>query len=110
MNIYVANLSFNTKSEDLRSFFSPYGELKSVNVIVDKVTNRSRGFGFVEMDDEVAAKKAISELDGMTIDNRVIKVNEARPKEERAPRTQGRYDNRPSDGFNNSKSYNENRY
>lgn len=81
MNIYVSNLSFAVKDEDLREFFAEYGEVASAKVIMDKFTNRSRGFAFVEMPDEAAAQKAIQELDGATVDGRSIKVNVARPKE-----------------------------
>lgn len=89
MNIYVSNLSFAVKDEDLRGFFEEYGEVSSAKVIMDKFTNRSRGFGFVEMSDKTAAEQAIKELDGATVDGRVIKVNEARPKEERSDRNGG---------------------
>ena len=104
MNIYVSNLSFNVQDEDLREFFAPYGEVTSAKVIMDRLTNQSRGFGFIEMPDEEASRKAIAELDGATVENRTIKVNEARPKEERP----GRSDN--GGGFNNGNSYNKNRY
>jgi RNA recognition motif-containing protein len=104
MNIYVSNLSFNVQDEDLREFFAPYGEVTSAKVIMDRITNQSRGFGFIEMPDESASKKAIAELDGATVENRTIKVNEARPKEERP----ARQDNERS--FNNANSYNKNRY
>ena len=60
MNIYVSNLSFNVQDEDLREFFAEYGEVTSAKVITDKFTNKSRGFGFVEMSDEESAKKAIA--------------------------------------------------
>jgi RNA recognition motif-containing protein len=83
MNIYVSNLSFAVQDEDLRGFFAEYGDVSSAKVIMDKFTNRSRGFGFVEMPDSAAAQKAIKELDGATVDGRAIRVNEARPKEER---------------------------
>ena len=83
MNIYVSNLSFAVQDEDLRGFFAEYGEVSSAKVIMDKFTNRSRGFGFVEMPDNASAQKAIKELDGATVDGRAIKVNEARPKEDR---------------------------
>ena len=63
MNIYVSNLSFNVQDEDLREFFTEYGEVTSAKVITDKFTGKSRGFGFVEMPDTEAAQKAISELD-----------------------------------------------
>lgn len=83
MNIYVSNLSFNIQDEDLRGFFEEYGEVSSAKVITDKVTQRSRGFGFVEMADDVAAAKAIAELNGSAADGRTLRVTEARPKEER---------------------------
>jgi RNA recognition motif-containing protein len=81
MNIYVSNLSFAVKDEDLKEFFAEYGEVSSAKVITDKMTNRSRGFAFVEMPDDTAAQKAIQELDGAVVDGRSIKVNIARPKE-----------------------------
>lgn len=86
MNIYVSNLSFNVQDEDLREFFTPYGEVTSAKIINDKATGQSRGFGFVEMPDNAAAKKAIAELNDATVDGRNIKVMEARPKEERPSR------------------------
>jgi RNA recognition motif-containing protein len=104
MNIYVSNLSFNVQDEDLKEFFAPYGEVTSAKVIMDRITNQSRGFGFIEMPDEGASRKAIAELDGATVENRTIKVNEARPKEERP----ARQDNERS--YNNANSYNKNRY
>ena len=84
MNIYVSNLSFNVQDEDLKSYFADYGEVTSAKVINDKETGRSRGFGFVEMTDDAAAQKAIAELDGATVDGRAIKVNVAKPREERS--------------------------
>src|SRR6266496_5755172 len=105
MNIYVSNLSFNIQDKDLSDFFTGYGEVSSAKVIMDKATNRSRGFGFVEMPDEEASKKAIAGLDGTTRDGRTIKVTEARQKEERS-----RYRNNADVGYNNSNSYNKNRY
>ena len=89
MNIYVSNLSFNVQDEDLRGFFTPYGDVTSAKVIMDKFTGRSKGFGFVEMSDSTAAKKAIAELDNGTVDGRNIKVMEARPKEDRPARNSG---------------------
>lgn len=84
MNIYVSNLSFNVTDEDLQDFFADYGEVSSAKVITDKFTNKSRGFGFVEMSDDEAARKAIAELDGGIVEGRAIKVTEARPREERS--------------------------
>ncbi|GGB11452.1 RNA recognition motif domain-containing protein [Puia dinghuensis] len=89
MNIYVSNLSFNVQDEDLKGFFTPYGEVTSAKIINDKTTGQSRGFGFVEMPDSAAAKKAITELNDATVDGRNIKVMEARPKEERPSRGSG---------------------
>lgn len=86
MNIYVSNLSFAVVDEDLKSYFAEYGDVSSAKVIMDKYTNRSKGFGFVEMSDDAAAQKAIAELDGATVDGRSIKVSVAKPKEERPAR------------------------
>ena len=85
MNMYVSNLSFHTTDDDLKVLFEKFGAVSSAKVIVDRESGRSRGFGFVEMPDEEAAQKAIHELDGATVNGRAIKVNVARPKEERAP-------------------------
>jgi RNA recognition motif-containing protein len=104
MNIYVSNLSFTIQDEDLKALFAPYGEVSSAKVITDKMTSQSRGFGFVEMPDEESSKKAISELDGSTVDKRPIKVNEAKPREGRPTDTRG------DRSYNSAKSYNENRY
>ncbi len=84
MNIYVSNLSFAVQDEDLSSYFAEYGEVSSAKVITDKLTGRSRGFGFVEMADDAAAQKAIAELDGATVDGRAIRVNVAKPREEKS--------------------------
>jgi RNA recognition motif-containing protein len=89
MNIYVSNLSFNVQDEDLRGFFTPYGEVTSAKVIMDKFTGKSKGFGFVEMTDNAAAQKAITELDNGVVDGRNVKVMEARPREERPARSTG---------------------
>ncbi len=84
MNVYVGNLPYTTSSEDLRDLFSAYGEVNSANVISDRDSGRSKGFGFVEMADDAAAKTAIDKLNGTEIDGRTITVNEARPREERS--------------------------
>jgi len=99
MNIYVSNLNFNLQDEDLREFFTPYGEVTSAKIINDRETGRSRGFGFVEMPDSAESKKAIAELNDATVDGRSIKVMEAKAKEEK-----------PSRNFNNANSYNKNGY
>jgi RNA recognition motif-containing protein len=83
MNIYVSNLSFNVTDEDLHDYFAEYGEVTSAKVIMDKFTSKSRGFAFVEMSDDEAAKKAIQELDGASVDGRTIGVSVAKPREDR---------------------------
>lgn len=82
-NIYVGNLSFNAAEDDLRSAFEQFGEVTSVNVIMDRDTGRSRGFAFVEMSDGENAKEAIENLNGAAICGRNVTVNEARPRENR---------------------------
>src|SRR6478609_878066 len=112
MNIYVSNLSFSVQDEDLREFFAEYGEVSSAKVITDKFTNKSRGFGFVEMSDDEAAKKAIAELDQATVEGRAIRVMEAKPKEEKPARTGGGggFRGNGGGGYNNGGGYNKNRY
>jgi RNA recognition motif-containing protein len=83
MNIYVSNLGFNVQDGDLKAMFSAYGTVTSAKVIMDKVTNQSRGFGFVEMSDDAAAQTAITELNGTMKDGRPVKASEARPREDR---------------------------
>ena len=109
MNIYVSNLSFNVQDEDLRSYFAEYGEVSSAKVITDKFTQRSKGFGFVEMPDDTAAQKAIAELDGAMVDGRGIKVMIARPKEDR-PSGGGGYKGGNGGGGNRSFSNNNSRW
>ena len=82
MNIFVAKLSSNTTSEDLRTLFEEYGEVSSANVITDRMTGYSKKFGFVEMSDDSQAQKAIKELDSCQYDNSEIVVKQARPREE----------------------------
>ncbi|MEX6690621.1 RNA-binding protein [Danxiaibacter flavus] len=83
MNIYVGNLNWNMTSDDLYNLFSPYGEVVSAKIITDKFNNnRSKGFGFVEMGDESAARQAISELHESEISGRKIVVNESAPKQD----------------------------
>ncbi len=82
MNIYVGNLDFKIKENELKEIFEDYGNVTSVKIITDKYSGRSRGFGFIEMDDD-DAKKAISELNGASLENRDLVVNEAKPKRDR---------------------------
>lgn len=81
MNIYVSNLGYDVQDADLKRLFEDHGTVSSAKVIMDKVTNQSRGFGFVEMDDNKAGEKAIKSLNGVTVGGRQIKVTEARPRE-----------------------------
>lgn len=83
MNIFVSGLSFSSNDEDLKQLFTSYGSVSSAKVIMDKATNRSKGFGFVEMADDEAGDKAIKELNGSNVDGRNINVSVARPREER---------------------------
>lgn len=80
IKIYVGNLSFDSSESDLKGLFSTYGEVESAKVIVDQFTNRSRGFGFVEMTNREEGLKAIQALDSKELAGRSLKVNEARPK------------------------------
>ncbi len=80
MNIYVGNLSYNTQEKELEELFRQYGEVASARVIADRETNRSKGFGFVEMPDEQSAQAAISALNGSDFMGRPLKVNEARER------------------------------
>ena len=82
MNIYVGNISWNLKDQDLANLFASYGEVTSAKIVTDKFTNRSKGFGFVEMADDAAAQAAIAALNGSEVDSRNIVVNESRPKPE----------------------------
>lgn len=86
MNIYVSNLGFHVQDEDLKELFASYGEVTSAKVINDKATGQSRGFGFVEMPNDTAARNAMAELDQKTIEGRAIRIAEAKPREDRPAR------------------------
>jgi RNA recognition motif-containing protein len=86
MNIYVGNLAYATTEEELRDAFAEFGEVTSVNLIIDRGTGQSKGFGFVEMADNSAADAAIKALNGVAMSGRNIKVNEAKPREQRPAR------------------------
>ena len=90
MKVYVGNLAFSVKEDELREKFASFGELTEVTIIMDRMSGRSKGFGFVTFADDEAAKKAIAELDGKEFQGRNLKVNEARPMEERPQRSFGR--------------------
>lgn len=87
MNIYVSNLGYTFQDQDLSKLFGEYGNVSSAKVITDKFTNRSKGFGFVEMADKHAAETAIRELNGKMIDGRPLKASEAREREENRDRS-----------------------
>ena len=82
MKLYVGNLSFDTSESDLRSAFEAHGTVDSVAVVADKFTGRSRGFGFVEMNNAEEAKAAMTDLNEKELDGRKLNVNEARPRED----------------------------
>lgn len=82
MNIYVGNLSWGLKDQDLANLFAPYGEVSSAKIVTDKFTQRSKGFGFVEMANDEEAQAAIAQLNGTEVEGRNIVVNESRPKQE----------------------------
>ncbi|MDT8447646.1 MAG: RNA-binding protein [bacterium] len=83
MNIYVGNLPYSVTEADLRELFSEFGDVSKATVIMDRETGRAKGFGFVEMSDDSAASEAISQLNETSLQGRNLKVNEARPREER---------------------------
>ena len=84
MNIYVGNLSYKVRENDLQGVIEEYGKVDSCKIIKDRETGKSKGFAFVEMSDDEAAKKAIQELDGASVDGRTIGVSVAKPREDRA--------------------------
>jgi|TARA_Y100000310_G_scaffold339052_1_gene430534 RNA recognition motif-containing protein len=86
MKVYVGNLPFSVDQEALKTLFADYGEMEEVTVISDKFSGRSKGFGFITFKDEESAKKAISEMNDKEIEGRKLKVNEAKPMEDRPPR------------------------
>lgn len=98
MNIYVANIPFKATESDLKELFEQHGEVSSAKIVMDKLTNRSRGFGFVEMPDSASAKQAIESLHGSDFQGKELNVNEARPKTD-SPRG-GFGNSRGGGGFN----------
>ena len=87
--LYVGNLSFDTDENDLQKLFAEHGAVSNVDLIMDQMSGRSRGFAFVTMDSKEEAEAAMRALDGTNVDGRDLKVNEARPREERPPRSFG---------------------
>lgn len=90
MNIYIGNLPYSVTEEDLRDAFSQFGQVQSANIIIDKFTGRSKGFGFVDMPNDAEAREAIDAMNDKDFKGRTIKANEARPREER-PMRRDRY-------------------
>jgi len=86
VNIFVGNLSYRTTEDEMRAAFEAYGTVSSARIILDRETQRSRGFGFVEMPNDDEARAAIEGLEGKDIDGRGLRVNEARPREDRPAR------------------------
>lgn len=82
MNIYVGNLPFDTTQDQLEDLFAPFGQVESARVINDRITGQPRGFGFVQMAKKEEGEKAIAELNNTTFNNKQLRVNEARPREE----------------------------
>ena len=82
MNIYVGNLSWGLKDQDLANMFASFGEVASAKIVTDKFTQRSKGFGFVEMPNDAEAQAAIAQLNGSEVEGRNLVVNESRPKQE----------------------------
>lgn len=100
-NLYVGNVSFNTMENDLNELFAQCGTVARCNLIADKYTGRSRGFAFVEMSSDAEAQAAIDKLNGHELDGRALRINEARPREDRPPRRddqRGGYDDRRGGG------------
>ena len=97
MNIYVANIPFKATDADLKQLFEEHGEVTSAKIIMDRETQRSRGFGFVEMSDDAAAKQAIAKLNGFSFQGKNLNVSEARPKTD-SPRGGGGFGNRGGGG------------
>ena len=95
MNIFVGNMAFSITKQDLRELFAPYGVVDRINIITDRETGRPRGFGFVEMADDRAAQAAMTALNGKEVGGRALNVNEAKPREERSPRSGGFRDGGP---------------
>ena len=85
MKLYVGNLNFRTTEDALEALFSNYGQVSDTAIITDRETGRSRGFGFVTMDNDEAAKEAIEAINGTEVEGRTLTVNEAKPKENRGP-------------------------
>ena len=109
MNIFVGSLPFSIEEADLRESFEAYGAVDSVKIITDKFTGRSKGFGFVEMENDEEALKAIAELNGATVQGRAIVVNKSEPKPEGERRSVNNNRGGDSRGGNRGGGYGDNR-
>jgi cold-inducible RNA-binding protein len=89
MKLYVGNLSFETTENDLQDLFEQHGQVSEVALMMDRMTGKSRGFAFVTMNDKAQADAALAALNGKQVGGRALTVNEARPREERGPRSGG---------------------
>lgn len=101
INIYVGNLPYSTTEQELRDLFGQYGTVDKASIITDRQTNRSRGFGFVEMPNEEEARAAISALNGFDLQGRKLTVNEARPREQGSSGGRRGYSRGGSSGYRN---------
>ncbi len=99
MNIYVANIPYKATDDDLKELFKEFGEVTSAKIIIDKFTQKSRGFGFVEMKDDTQAKQAMESLNGTDFMGKNLAVNEARPRTEKS------FGNRGGGGYDRNRNY-----
>lgn len=91
MNLYVGNLSYGVTEDELKELFAEFGEIASINIIKDKFSGQSKGFGFIEMPDNAEADKAIKALNGSELQGRNLKVNQAKPRSDRPQRRPKRF-------------------
>jgi RNA recognition motif-containing protein len=103
--LYVGSLSYGVTDDQLRDFFAQAGAVSSAQVVMDRMTGRSRGFGFVEMASDDEAQRAVETLNGQELDGRAIVVNEARPMSDRPRRSGGGFGGGGRGGFNRNRSY-----
>lgn len=100
MNIYVSNLSFEVENSDLQALFEEFGEVSSASIILDKITRRSRGFGFVEMPKSEEAEAAIKEINGTQLKGRAVTAAQAREREERSNSGYSPFKSNSGSGYN----------
>jgi len=110
MNIYVSNINFRTQEDSLFELFSSFGEVSSARIITDRATGRSRGFGFVEMNDNSQAQQAIDSINGTDFEGKTLNVAEAMPREERSFSNNRGYERRGNDRRNSGGYGRGNRY